>query len=362
MATDVRTQRDIAQLLGISTVTVQRALSGHPYVNEEMRTEIQAAAEKHGYRPHANAASLRRGATQTVGVLLFNIRSTKAIIGPVFFEYLAGITDRLVERDYKTMVVRDWQLAGGDIDRMPILFRERSMDGLICTHPTTPLLAQFIESLKVPVVWLDGGHHDDRGAVWRDEAGATRFAVDMLAKLGHRRIVYLDKPTGGPQEPADKAYIVHHSVAERSCAYRQAMAARNLSPMFMNAFVYSDTIGPLKESLMQAERPTAYLCYSSNEAFWVRTACVEAGLSVPRDVSILSLDDNASIADQWPELGRVAFYRYAMGRCAAEMILEMLGNKGIAPPSRGFSDHRRESLQPHVQSSLAITPIRKSPC
>lgn len=340
MATDIRTQNDLAKLFGISRVTVQRALSGHPYVNEDIRNEVQKAAKKHGYRPHANAASLRRGATQAIGVLLFNVRSAKAIVGPVFFEYLAGITDRLVEHEYKTLVVRDWQLAGDDGDRTPILFRERSMDGLICTHPTTPLLAQFIQSLKVPVVWLDSGHHEDRGAVWRDEPGATRLAVDTLVKLGHRRIVYLDKPMIGPQKPADRVYSVHHSVIERSNAYREAMAARNLDPLRMDAFVYPETIGPLKELLSRPDRPTACLCYSTNEAFWVRTICIEAGLSVPGDVSILALDDTAAVADQWPELGRVAFDRYAMGRCAAEMMLEMLGNKGVAPPSRGFSDHQ----------------------
>jgi DNA-binding LacI/PurR family transcriptional regulator len=108
----------------------------------------------------------------------------------------------------------------------------------------------------------------------------------------------------------------------------------------MNSFIYAESIVSLKELLKQSDRPTAFVCYSSNEAYWVRTVCIEAGLSVPRDVSILALDDNASNADQWPELGRVTFDRYAMGRCAAEMILEMLGNKGVVPPSRGFTDHR----------------------
>lgn len=340
MATDVLTQRNLAKLFGVSRVTVQRALSGHPYVKEEIRAEIQAAAKKHGYRPHANAKSLRTGQTHAVGVLLFNIRAAKAIIGPVFFEYLAGITDRLVEHEYKTLVVRDWQLAGDEGTRTPILFRERSMDGLICTHPTTPLLTKFIESLKVPVVWLDSGHHEDHGAVWRDEAGATRLAVQTLVELGHRKIVYLDKPLIGPAKPADKVYSVHHSVTERSAAYREAMEGANLSPMHMNAFVYSETIGPLKELLARADRPTAYLCYSTNEACWVRTACMGAGLSVPGDVSIIALDDNAAIPDQWPELGRVTFDRYAMGRCAAEMMLGMLDNKGVAPPSRSFTDHK----------------------
>lgn len=340
METDVRTQHDLAQLIGVSRVTVQRALSGHPYVNEDMRLEIQAAAKKHGYRPHANAASLRRGKTQTVGVLLFNIRSHKAIVGPVFFEYLGGITDRLVERDYKTMVVRDWQLAGDEVGQIPILFRERSMDGLICTHPTTPTLSRFIESLKVPVIWLDSGHREDRGAIGRDEAGAAHLAVDVLAGLGHRRIVYLDKPIVGPRKPADQAYTMHHSVTERRNAYHEAMVARHLDPVHLTTPCYDETVVPLKESLLQAQRPTAYVCYSIHEAFWLRSVCISIGMSVPRDVSIIALDDNASIIDLWPELGRVTFDRYEMGRYAADMMLETLNNRGIAQPSRCFNEHQ----------------------
>jgi LacI family transcriptional regulator len=309
-------------------------------VNEEIRAEIQAAAKKHGYRPHANARSLRTGQTHAIGVLLFNVRTAKWVVGPVFFEYLAGITDRLVEQEYKTIVVRDWQLAGDEGNRTPILFRERAMDGLICTHPTTPLLAQFIDKLNVPVIWLDSGHHEERGTVSRDEACATRLAVETLAGLGHRKIVYLDKPGSGPSKPADKAYVVHHSVTERRAAYQAVMGERNLDPKCMVASAYEETIGPLKEMLAQSDRPTACICYSTNEAFWLLSACGAMGLSVPKDLSIIALDDNASIADSWPELGRISFDRYAMGRCAAEMMLERLENKTVVPPSLNFAKHQ----------------------
>lgn len=57
--TRIRTQHDLARLLNVSRVTVQRALSDHPYVNDGLRAEIQAAAKKYGYRPFANAQSLR---------------------------------------------------------------------------------------------------------------------------------------------------------------------------------------------------------------------------------------------------------------------------------------------------------------
>ncbi|MCC6239312.1 MAG: LacI family DNA-binding transcriptional regulator [Phycisphaerales bacterium] len=338
--TRIRTQHDLARLLNVSRVTVQRALSDHPYVNDGLRAEIQAAAKKYGYRPFANAQSLRTGQTHAIGVLLFNIRSAKQIVGPVFFEFLAGITDRLVECEYKTIVVRDWQLAGDEGHRTPVLFRERAMDGLICTHPTTPLLSHFITSLKVPVVWLDSGHHEDHGAVWRDEAGAARLAVQKLVELGHRKITYLDKRSSGPEGPSNRVYSVHHSVTERSAGYGQTMTAEKLAPQRLITLTYQQTAAELQQILKQPDRPSAFVCYSVNEAFWLRNACIAAGLSVPTDVSIIALDDNASVVDQWPELGRISFDRYAMGHCAAEMMVTMLEKDGIAPPSRGFVDHQ----------------------
>jgi DNA-binding LacI/PurR family transcriptional regulator len=92
--------------------------------------------------------------------------------------------------------------------------------------------------------------------------------------------------------------------------------------------------------LAQSDRPTACICYSTIEAFWLLSACGAMGLSVPKDLSIIALDDNASIADSWPELGRISFDRYAMGRCAAEMMLERLENKTVVPPSLNFAKHQ----------------------
>lgn len=339
MATQIRTQHDLAQLLKVSRVTVQRALSDHPYVNDGLRAEIQAAAKKYGYRPYANAQSLRTGQTHAIGVLLFNVRSVNAVVGPVFFEYLAGITDRLVEQEYKTIVVRDWQLAGEDVPHTPILFRERAMDGLICTHPTTPLLTQFIEKLNVPVIWLDSGHHEPGKTISRDESGAVRLAMQTLLNLGHRRIAYLGKGVDGPMGESRKMYPAHHSTTERKAAYDSIMAEHNLTPINQPVVSFESSIEPLKQMLQQPNRPTACLCYSVYEAFWVQSACIELGLRVPRDLSILALDDNASIIEMWPDLGRITFDRYAMGRLAAEMMLTTLDGQCADPPSVNFQQH-----------------------
>ena len=64
------TMADLAELAGLSKITVSRALSDSPLVNLETRERIQALARQHGYKLNINARNLRLRRSHTVAVIV----------------------------------------------------------------------------------------------------------------------------------------------------------------------------------------------------------------------------------------------------------------------------------------------------
>ena len=67
------TIRDVATRAGVAPSSVTRVLSGHPNVSEELRDRVLAAVQEVGYKPDLVAAGLRRGYTQTVGIVVNDV-------------------------------------------------------------------------------------------------------------------------------------------------------------------------------------------------------------------------------------------------------------------------------------------------
>ncbi len=339
------TQQELAELAGVSKATVQRALKGGHYVKPGIRDKILRLANKHGYRAHASAASLRSGRTHAIGVLMFNKpqRSEPHASAMVFFEYLAGVTDRLLEHDYKTILVRDHQLKAkkdsSDGPSIPILFRERSVDGIINTHPLLRPLEEQVGVLDVPTVWLDAGRAEDYGCIWRDDAAAVELAVDRLVELGHKRIAYIHKEIQHPMAPDDELYPIHHSIGARRQAYQAMMKKHGMSEILIATDSAEQGEGAIVDSLNSKNRPTAYLSYSCELASWMRCACEQIGMRLGTDVSLISLDDTFDTHRNWSKLGRVEFNRYEMGFWAADMMLDLI-RKNQAPASRCFTPRK----------------------
>ena len=73
--------QDVADLAGVSTATVSRALSGKGTVSAATRERVAAAADELGYVVSSNASSLATGRTKNVGVVIPALNSLVLQLG-----------------------------------------------------------------------------------------------------------------------------------------------------------------------------------------------------------------------------------------------------------------------------------------
>lgn len=305
------TIRNVAELAGVSKSLVSLVLRGSPHVSEHRRQAVLQAARELGYRPNAVARSLVEGRTHLVGALVANLHD------PFYAEFLDGLQESL-HGDGLRMLIGNSQWDPAFEDEAVEAFLELRVDGLVLLGipPTNETLTEATAYTPTVVVGERevGLPHVD--VVVDDDQLGSRLAVDHLVELGHRRIAH-----------------VEGSRATRCEGYLMAMRRHSLAPFIMVEHSDCTEEGGRRAALAlltREPRPTAVFATSDTVALGVLSAASELGLSVPGDLSVVGYDNTHLSALHHISLTTVDQPRRAMGRWAAAMLSERIGEPGKA--------------------------------
>lgn len=271
------TLHDVAAAAGVSKSTVSRILDERlPRSESETARRVRQVAAELGYFRDAAAASLRRGKTLTIGVVVPRLTDT---VMAMFYEALALACRRAGQ--FAIVATTDDEPTADRAAAEALLHRR--VDGLVLT--TARAGDDFHEELTARgVSYVLALRTDGRSlaSVGDDRLGgylATRHLLD----LGHRRIGLIAGP----------AYA---STAQgRSAGYRQAMAeaGAEVDPAWVVESTFGiDSGADAADALMRlTPRPTALFAVNDNTAIGALSALGKLGLSVPRDVSLVGYND-----------------------------------------------------------------------
>ncbi|MEF2071124.1 LacI family DNA-binding transcriptional regulator [Consotaella aegiceratis] len=181
--------RQLAQHLQISTGTVSRALNGKADVNDETRRRVLEAAAELGYVPNQSGRSLRKGTTNTVGLIMTNGVNLGAH-NDNFFPGVIGGLQAALARHNLDLVILLCSSEEDPEDYMRRMVARRLVDALVVTATRTvdPRL-DFLQKAGLPFVAL-GRSSSGAGCAWidLDFEGIARESVTRLVARGHRRI------------------------------------------------------------------------------------------------------------------------------------------------------------------------------
>lgn len=308
---------DVAHRASVSTTAVSKVLRNAYGVSPSMQAKVRQAMSELGYRPHAAARALR-GKTYTLGVMVPDIDN------PFFPQIIGGLTEQLRDTDYRVLLgpadcghETEAQVTEALIDR--------GMDGLVLIAPTSTQRQLEETARSVPTVVI--GRHG-RSAVYDtvvdDDTTGAELVVGHLAALGHRRIAHIE------HRETDAARIASMPNTVRAAGYRQAMHAHGLADEIdIVATSYTQEGGYLgaRQLLDRPRRPTAIFAGADIAAMGALEAIAEAGLSVPRDISIAGYDNTTFAALGAVSLTSVDQGGHQMGREAARLLVERIADR-----------------------------------
>jgi LacI family transcriptional regulator len=329
---------DVARRAGVDRAVVSKVLSNDPglRVRDETRERVRQASADLGYLPNFHARGLARAKAGALGLLVPDGN-------PLFTEIMAGAEEVATERDLLLWTATH---QGYLPDRFRRLLRGGIVDALLVSglRAEVDAHALFAET-QVPVILVNRRSPGaDRWVILEDERAAHE-ATEHLIRLGHKRLAFL----GGPRT-VDTA-------ERRMRGFRRAMEAAGLT-VDESLVVFGDysPVGgdrEIAELLARSSRPTAIVAADAPIGLGAWHALDARGVAVPGDISLIAIHRLPFEEYRVPALTCVQLPLRALGRRAAELVLDMPPDAPIhevvadtiviteggtvAPPARSFA-------------------------
>lgn len=273
---------DIAEQLGVSTVTVSKALSGQKGVSEAMREKIKQLADELGYKQPSAVKKEKSTKSYNIGVLV----SEKYLgeYASFYWRMYQSVATRAVQKECFTML-EVVSLEDEAEANLPKIVLERKVDGLILIgRLKTEYLGALRQNTQIPIVYLDFyDEHQMSDAVISNSYYGTYMLTNYLIEHGHKKIAYVG------------TLLFTASITDRYFGYRKSMLEHGIEvpqewvipDRDMECGVVEIDIHPDQ----MKDMPTAFVCNSDLTASMVINQLEEQGYRVPEDFSVVGFDN-----------------------------------------------------------------------
>jgi DNA-binding LacI/PurR family transcriptional regulator len=331
--------RRIAKMAGVSSATVSRVINGSSLVKSATAERVQRVIDDLQFVPDNNATALRSGSSGTYGLLIPDITN------PFFPEFMKSLESLVVEHDRELLV------ATIDFHQVRMVQSVRRMltrrvNGVVLMG--SEIETQPFEALvknRIPLVTMDrqkvGPGLSD---ITTDYEAAMGQAVEHLKALGHRKIGFI----GG--------FLGLVTSKLRLDGFIAAMRNHDL-PVREELIRHGDYRIPggetaMLDMLIRKNRPTAVMTANDMTAIGALRALRDHGVAVPKEISVVGLDDIELSDIVYPPLTTLHTSRTELAR----LVFASLEHSNKQTPIKG----RQYTIQAKLVVRKSSGPVLRS--
>lgn len=306
---------DIAEKLDVSSVTVSKALRGHPDISPETTAKIKKVALELGYVPNLMARNLSARNSQTIGVIVPKIAHF------FFSAVIEAIYDAAFENKYEILLTVSQENADREATHLQTLLSMR-VDGLIVSvseQTNSPAIFQAALKRGVPVTFMDRVMNvNGANKVTGDDRGGAFAATEQAIKVGYRTLGHI----GGPQFTS----IGKERFEGFKDALKKYEVPFNAAYHVTGGFSEEDGYRGFMKLHSTGKLPEFIFAVSFPVALGIMRAARELGLVIPNDVDMICF--GAGPLNQFisPRLSVVDQPTATLGRAALLMTLDHIKN------------------------------------
>jgi LacI family transcriptional regulator len=307
--------KDIAQMTGVSVMTVSKALRDEPDVSAETKKKIKALAHQLGYVPDSSAQGLRTKTTKLFGLVI------PATTNPVYARLLFAIEERAYELGYDVLISQTLNLP----DREDACLRRllsRRVDGLFVTpvyrFEAEARIYQEIASRQIPTVLLGPPAPFCRNflSIEIEEVVASFNVTRHLIELGHKKIAYFTGPPAAPW--------AHERFEGYRRAHREAGLEVDDKLVFAAGGTIEDGAKAALQMLNEGCHPTAIQAVGDPVAIGCAETLLRQGLKIPDDISIAGYGNIVTAEYYRVPLTTVNQPKHRLGLAAVETMMNLI--------------------------------------
>jgi LacI family transcriptional regulator len=303
---------DVARRAGVSISTVSRVINRNVPVSEEVAARVQAAMAELKYAPRSAARNLASRKTNTLGLLLADIR------GDFFAPLLSGVEAATSELGMDLLISTSGRRKPRS--EFPRTLGPHNTDGLlIFTDSLGKVGIEYCLELAFPIVLIHQSMSDAMGVpcVTVENKAASRKIVEHLIEVhGRHQIVFLSGPPGN-----EDSYW-------REVGYQEALESHGITvdPRLIWRGDFDRTVArrSIDDLLRSGVEFDAVFAGDDEAAVGVLTALQDAGKRIPEDIAVVAFDDQRFSAYLNPPLTTVRSPTERVGYEAAQQLVRLI--------------------------------------
>ena len=311
--------KEIAKRCNVSIATVSKAINDYQDIGEETKNFILRTASEMGYLPNSSARALKTKRSYNLGILFVD-EAMSGLTHDYFNHVLESFRKTAQEKGYDITFI-----IGKESGRKMKYYehcRYRGVDGVViaCVNFYTDEVQELVRS-TLPVVTIDHVF-DGRISVVSNNSFGMEKLVGYVFSKGHRKIAYIH---------GEDTSVTGTRVASfyRTC---QGLGV-NVPDEYVRMAPYRDADQAARETaflLNLPDPPTCILYPDDYSAFGGFNEIREKGLRVPDNISIAGYDGIMAARILEPKLTTICQDTEAIGRIAAERLIDLIENPRTA--------------------------------
>ena len=310
------TLNDIAKEVGVSKMSVSKALNGQYGVSTEMAKKIKETANRLDYTPNLMARGIKNMESKTIGVI------TSDSSHSFFPLVIKGIEETASVHGYNILLSNTNSDMQTEMNNIKMLISKR-VDGIILVVSTLVGMEykSFFEDCRIPIVFaVRRSEFDGFDCLVNDNVYGARMITDYMINKGDRRVHFINLMEYSP------------SAKDRLLGYRLALEDNSIE--FDKSLVSNipHTIDDGKNTMkkiLSEETPKAVFCGCDIVAIGAMEVLLNAGLRIPEDVRLGSYDNIAFSEYFKVPLTTVSQPKYEIGAESAKAVIERIRKPGI---------------------------------
>ncbi|SDY48426.1 LacI family DNA-binding transcriptional regulator [Herbiconiux ginsengi] len=319
------TRDDVARLAGTSTAVVSYVLNDGPRnVSAERRARVLDAVARLEYHPNAMARSLAATHTKTLGMIVPNISNA------YFSELALAVEEAATTRGLLLFLGNSNEDVGRE-EAYVSSFLEQRVDGIVMIGVALSAAYEKATKAGIPVVIVDRNIPASKAStVSIDHRAASRAATEHLLGHGHTRIGCLAGPSDQPV------------AQDRFLGWQDALVSAGIEPSEQLVVRSEFSIGSAEEAIAAVgarvvpARSTAMIACSDEQARGLLLAIAAAGVRLPEDTALVSIDGTREGLYTMPSLTSVQQPFAGLATAALETLLDDDGGTGHTSVPFGF--------------------------
>jgi LacI family transcriptional regulator len=284
------TMKDVARKAGVSVATVSAVLSGAAFVSDPLKVKVQKAIAELGYARNAVARSLKQGHSSLIGLVVPDINN------PFFTSFVDHVQNAADAAGYTVLLGHTRFDYRRELPVLDLIRSQQAAGTILCPigpETTYASIGQRMGNMKM-VLADNGPEQCDVDTVVMQNEVAAELAALHIIRHGHRRIAMVTGP--------DFQFVSQR----RHQAFIRALARESIDicPRLIaqGDFRDQEAYVAAKQLLKSEHKPSAIFAANNLMLIGVMRAITEAGLRVPEDISVVSIDDFAWAAAFQPKL------------------------------------------------------------